>query len=73
MEPGALFHIRIAIDRREERATLLTTLPLAESLMEAARFYEERKRWHITVFLLMPDHLHALLAFQRDDRAVRAR
>src|SRR6266480_2868657 len=23
-------------------------------------------RWHITVFLLMPDHLHAVLSFARD-------
>jgi REP element-mobilizing transposase RayT len=23
-------------------------------------------RWHITLFLLMPDHVHALLAFRRD-------
>ena len=23
-------------------------------------------RWHITLFLLMPDHLHALLSFGRD-------
>jgi putative transposase len=24
-------------------------------------------RWHITLFLLMPDHLHALLSFARDE------
>jgi len=71
VEPGALFHIRIAIDRSVERATLLTILPLAESLMEAAKVYEERQRWHITVFMLMPDHLHALLAFQRDESMSR--
>ncbi len=23
-------------------------------------------RWHITLFLLMPDHVHALLSFPRD-------
>jgi len=23
-------------------------------------------RWHITLFLLMPDHLHAVLSFPRD-------
>ena len=34
--------------------------------MESARFYETKQRWHITQFLLMPYHLHALLSFQRD-------
>ena len=24
-------------------------------------------RWHVTLFLLMPDHLHALLSFARDE------
>jgi REP element-mobilizing transposase RayT len=62
---GAIFHIRIRLDRTREQPTLIT-LPIAESLMESARFYEARKRWYITVFLLMPDHIHALLSFQRD-------
>jgi putative transposase len=65
VEPGSLFHIRIRIDR-EEQQTQLTTPPIAESLMESAEFYESRKRWYITVFLLMPDHIHALLSFPRD-------
>ena len=34
--------------------------------MESARFYEAQHRWYITVFLLMPDHVHAALSFQRD-------
>jgi putative transposase len=65
VESGALFHIRIAIDRTKQQPLLISS-PLAESLMESARFYEARHRWYITAFLMMPDHVHALLSFQRD-------
>ena len=65
VESGALFHIRIALDRTKKQPTLITS-PVAESLMESAKFYEARERWYITVFLLMPDHIHALLSFHRD-------
>jgi putative transposase len=65
VEPGALFHIRIALDRMKEQPMLITA-PIAESLMESAKFYEAKHRWYITAFLLMPDHVHALLSFERD-------
>jgi len=35
-------------------------------LLNSARFDEAKQRWHITLFLLMPDHLHALLSFASD-------
>jgi hypothetical protein len=66
VEIGALFHIRIAIDREEDQRPLTTT-PLAQALLDSARFYETKGRWYITLFLLMPDHLHALLSFASDD------
>ena len=65
VEDGALFHIRIALDRKKAQQPL-TTRSLAKSLMESAKFYDHRQRWYITVFMLMPDHIHALLAFDRD-------
>ncbi len=64
VEPGALFHIRIRLDREKEQKPL-TVPPLAQAILESAKFYEARMRWHITLFLLMPDHLHALLSFGR--------
>jgi REP element-mobilizing transposase RayT len=64
VESGAIFHIRVAIDRTKQQLSLVSS-PLAESLMESARFYEARHRWYLTAFLLMPDHLHALLSFER--------
>jgi putative transposase len=65
VEPGALFHIRIALDRSKEQRAL-TEPDLARRLISSAGFYEEQQRWHITLFLLMPDHLHALLSLARD-------
>ena len=36
-------------------------------LLKTARIYDERQRWHINLLLLMPDHLHALIAIAGDD------
>jgi len=66
VEPGALFHIRIALDREKEQKAL-TEPTLARAVLDSVKFYEVKMRWHITLFLLMPDHLHALLSFARDE------
>jgi putative transposase len=66
VEPGALFHIGIALDRVKEQQAL-TEPALAQAVLHSAKFYEVRMLWHITLFLLMPDHLHALLSFARDE------
>ena len=66
VEPGALFPIRIALDREKEQKAL-TEPALAQAILDSAKFYEGKMRWHITLFLLMPDHLHALLSFARDE------
>jgi putative transposase len=65
VEPGGLFHIRIALDREKEQRALIDP-PLAEGILDSAKFYETKLRWHVTLFLLMPDHLHAILSFVRD-------
>jgi putative transposase len=65
VESGALFHIRIALDREKEQRRLIAP-QIGQALLDSARFYETKQQWHITLFLLMPDHLHALLSFQRD-------
>ncbi len=76
VEPGALFDIRIALDGEKEQKALtdpaLAQVRHGESVLrrtifDSAKFYEVRKRWHITLFLLMPDHLHGLLSFARDE------
>lgn len=65
VEPGALFHVRVAVDREKAQNTLTSPL-LAKAILDSAKLYEAKMRWHITLFLLMPDHLHALLSFGRD-------
>ena len=65
VEDGALFHIRIALDRNLKQR-LLTESALAQSILESAMLYHRKDRWFITLFLLMPDHLHALLSFSKD-------
>jgi len=62
---GAVFHIRISIERGNVR--LLTESTLAAKLLDSVYFYQERQRWWIRIFLLMPDHLHALLTFPREN------
>ena len=65
VEPGALFDVRIALDREKEQKGL-THPALAQAILDSARFYETKTRWHIMIFLLMLDHLHAILSFARD-------
>ena len=66
VEPGALFHIRLALNREKQQKALIDPA-LAQGILDSAKFYEAKMRWHITLFLLMPDHLHALLSFARDE------
>ena len=51
----------------KKKQSPLTAVPLAQTLLDSARFYEIKQRWHITLFLLMPDHLHALLSFASNE------
>jgi putative transposase len=61
---GALFHIRIRAAR--DFGATLTEPKLAASLLAAALQYHETENWWCQIFLLMPDHLHALMAFPRE-------
>jgi REP element-mobilizing transposase RayT len=61
---GAVFHIRLRV--APDNLLLLTQPDIAKELLTAAQFYHEKQRWWCFLFLLMPDHVHALLAFPRD-------
>jgi REP element-mobilizing transposase RayT len=65
VERGALFHIRIRLDASKQQRPLIDA-SFAQAILDSAIFYEEKMRWHITLFLLMPDHLHAVLSFAPD-------
>ena len=54
-----VFHIRIRQNR--EDPIPLTAANRAVRLLDSAEFYDRRRTWGVTLFLLMPDHLHALL------------
>ncbi len=64
VEDGSLFFITVnCAERGREQLTLTQT---ASALINAARFYHDQRKWHITLWLLMPDHFHAILSFPRD-------
>jgi putative transposase len=61
---GALFHIRIRAEPTQHPP--LSSRPLAPQLLTAARRYHELSHWWCELFLLMPDHVHAIVAFPPD-------
>ena len=63
VDPGSRFHIRIRV--ASESGTFLTDPAMAKRVLEAARQYHERQRWHLHIIVLMPDHLHAIVSFPR--------
>lgn len=64
IEDGSLFFITVnCAERGREQLTLTQT---AMALLDAARFYHDQRKWHIALWLLMPDHFHAILGFPRD-------
>ena len=66
VEDGSLFFITVNCATRG--TAQLTPPDTAAALMQAARFYHDQRKWHIALWLLMPDHWHALLGFPRDAR-----
>ena len=70
VEASAFFHIRIVLDRQRPQNPLIEPA-LGKSILDSARFYHEKQRWFITLFVLMPDHLHALLSFLNDESMSR--
>ena len=56
-----MFHIRIRINS-EWQGSLIDE-EIGASLLESVRFYHDRDVWFCRLFLLMPDHIHALLSF----------
>jgi REP element-mobilizing transposase RayT len=64
VEGGAIFHIRIRCASENDIA--LHDPKTAEALLRSAQFYAQKGRWFIHLMLLMPDHLHALISFPKD-------
>ena len=64
VKDSALFHVRIRVDVAQRSS--LVEPSLAQDLLAAARRYHESAKWWCELFVLMPDHLHAVLAFPRE-------
>ena len=64
VKDGALFHVRIRVATGQ--TVSLTEANLPAELLQAAKRYHELGHWWCELFLLMPDHVHALLRFPRD-------
>ena len=58
---GEVFHIRIRAESPD-----LTCASVAHALLTSVGHYQASGRWHCPLFLLMPDHLHALISFPRE-------
>jgi putative transposase len=66
VKPGSLFFVTVCC---EPRGTGQLCHPaVSYPLLESVRFYHEHGRWFSRLFLLMPDHVHALLAFPPDEK-----
>ena len=65
VEDGAVFHIRIRC--ASENMVNLTESEVAAALLNSATFYADKGRWFIHLFLLMSDHIHALLLFPKEE------
>jgi putative transposase len=58
------FFLTICIDRSSD--TILTKPPVAEPLLHSVRFYNRVHRWHVSIFVAMPDHVHMIASFPDD-------
>ncbi|MSU25416.1 MAG: hypothetical protein EXS32_16545 [Opitutus sp.] len=65
MPAGELFFITIHCTTRSRHQ--LTTPASGGLVMESVGHYHASGRWFARLFLLMPDHAHALLAFPSDE------
>ena len=64
VQDGALLHIRIRVT--DDQSPRLTDPVLSTALLGAAQHYHRIGRWWCELILLMPDHLHALVACPRE-------
>jgi putative transposase len=61
IDPNSIFFLTLCCENREQNQ--LCESPNSEIILNAVKHYHEHQKWFIHVFLLMPDHCHALLSF----------
>jgi len=62
----------ITINCRERFRNQLAMSEVAEPLFETVQHRQERHLWWPYLFLLMPDHLHALVSFPPSGKPIRS-
>ncbi len=63
VDEGSFYFITVNCDPRERNH--LARAGVGDAVLASAAFYHERLRWHCRIMLLMPDHLHGIIAFPR--------
>ena len=61
---GAVFFITVSCAKRGDNQLCLAET--AGGLFEAIAFRHRKREWWVRLFLLMPDHCHALISFSRE-------
>jgi putative transposase len=64
VKSGSIFHIRLRCD--PVQTPPLADEPLGHLLLDAFAHYHRSGRWFCRLAMVMPDHMHALLAFDRE-------
>jgi putative transposase len=64
VKAGEVFFITLCAAPRGRNQLCQRTV--AEGIFEAVEFRVARQVWHVSLWLLMPDHLHALISFPSD-------
>ncbi|MBI2516648.1 MAG: transposase [Opitutae bacterium] len=64
VEAGATFFVTVCCQpRRANQPCHRTT---ADTIFESVSFRQHRLDWHVSLLVLMPDHLHFLVSFPND-------
>jgi REP element-mobilizing transposase RayT len=64
VEDGSFFFITINCEPRERNH--LARAGVGDAVLAAAAYYHEHLRWYCRLMVLMPDHLHGVIAFPRE-------
>ena len=64
VDEGSFFFITINCDPRERNH--LAQAGIGDAVLAAAAHNHEHLHWHCRLMLLMPDHLHGVIAFPRE-------
>ena len=65
VKSGELYFFTLCVHEREKANLLIAEV--AKVILAAAEHYHLSQQWHVRLFLLMPDHLHALISFPADE------